>query len=705
MSNKVKDLASSASLLIELGTEELPPISLCHLAESFAVSIASSLSKIGLCDQKPKWLATPRRLTVLIPGVPLRQPNTISEKRGPALSAAFDVDGSPTKAALGFAKSCGVTLNKLKKIDDGNEMRLVFRARKAGTKASVLIPESINEAISNLPIAKRMRWGNGNAEFVRPVHWVVVMHGISNIPCQVLGVNSQTQSQGHRFLCEAPIQIKSADTYAETLKTQGFVIADLKERRTMIQRQIDALAKRVGAQPVVEDTLLNTVTGLVEWPHSVIGNFDPEFLKIPSEVLISSMKDHQKFFHLTNQQGELLPKFIAVSNIKSKKISRVRAGNERVLGARLSDAKFFWDEDRKTPLAEWVEQLGGISFHARLGTLYQKTQRIEKLSILIAKKLGWAQHRVARSALLCKADLASQMVNEFPELQGTMGYHYSRENGELKEVSIAIAEHYLPKHAGDKLPTSRAGKILALADRIDTLTGIFGAGEEPTGERDPYALRRAALGVIRILIEKRLPLNLVDLISLSYSTFTENDYDIDKTRASRILQFITDRYYNYFAASGYTKDEINSVLATGAVVPRDFAKRLDAISSFRSNPSATSLLEANKRISNILRKADINLLSGIDDTLFKHEAEGSLAKTLVEISTTISPLIQRGEYKKSLKQLAMLRKPVDRFFADVMVLTDDGPLRKNRLALLNQLGGLLNSVADLSKLQPKATKG
>ena len=704
MRNKRKDVLSSATLLVELGTEELPPVSLCHLAESFAESLSSLLSNVGLCDRKPKWFATPRRLAILIPEVSLKQPNTISERRGPALSAAFTVDGVPTKAALGFAKSCGVALDKLKKID-GGESRLVFRAQKPGEKATVLVPQCINEAVSTIPVAKRMRWGYESAEFVRPIHWVVVMHGISNIPCQVLGVDSQTKSQGHRFLCKNLVQIKSAETYAETLKRQGFVIADFEERRTIIRRQIITLSNRAEAQPVIDDALLQTVTGLVEWPHSLIGKFDPQFLKIPSEVLISSMKDHQKFFHLTNQQGNLLPKFIAVSNIKSKKIGRVRAGNERVLGARLSDAKFFWDEDRKIPLTDWVEQLREISFHARLGTLYQKTKRIEKLSVLIAKKLGWNQDRIARSALLCKADLASQMVAEFPELQGTMGYHYSRENGELKEISTAIAEHYLPKHAGDKLPASRAGKILAIADRIDTLTGIYAAGEEPTGERDPYALRRAAFGVIRILIEKRLALDLVELISLSYSTFSESDYDIDKTKTLAVLQFITDRYYSYFDASGFTKDEINSVLAAGTVAPMDFYKRLDAISSFRNNPSAASLLEANKRIGNILRKADIDLFLDIDDTLFRHEAETSLARSLVETTTTLSPLIQRGEYKKALKQLAMLRKPIDQFFADVMVLTDDVPLRKNRLALLNQLRQLLNSVADISKLQPKTPKG
>jgi len=700
MNDTQKRRSLRSSLLVEVGTEELPPTSLRRLGESFSRSLAESLSTLGLSNQKPSWFATPRRLAVLIPEVARQQPDQVSERRGPAISAAFDNEGCPTLAAKGFAKSCSVTVDQLERLETNSGGWLLFRSAISGKAAHNLIPDCINTALRTLPIAKRMRWGEGDAEFVRPIHWLLVLHGKTPIHCEILGVSSGVISHGHRFLSEKPIQIKNADVYPATLKENSFVIADFNERREVIRQQITVLGHEAGGKTIVEDSLLELVTGLVEWPKAVLGAFDPDFLKIPPEVLISSMRDHQKFFHVVDKEGALLPKFITVSNIDSKHMSRIRSGNEQVLQARLSDARFFWKEDCKQNLNDWVENLRGVSFHIRLGSLHDKMRRIKKLSTFIITALGWDPSRTLRSAHLCKADLISQMVGEFPELQGTMGYHYSRQNKEHKEVSVAIAEHYLPKYSGDKLPSSRSGKILAIADRIDTLTGIFSTGDEPTGESDPYGLRRAALGVIRILVEKKLALDLTQLVNLSILTYIEDDHLIAENVRTRVIQFVTDRYRHYYASAGFSNDEISAVLEIGEVQPIDFYRRLRAISQFRRNRSAAGLSEATKRIRNVLKKSDQEIPLVIDSTLFESVTEEQLAASLVEVSATVIPLIKRGEYLRVLKQLALLREPVDSFFSEVMVLTDNAALRTNRLALLNQLSKLLLIVGDISKLQP-----
>jgi glycyl-tRNA synthetase beta chain len=568
--------------------------------------------------------------------------------------------------------------------------------------ASTLIPDCIAAALAALPISKRMRWGDGDVEFVRPVHWLIVIHGKTSVKCQILGVNANTFSHGHRFLADKPVRIINADGYAQTLKENGFVIAGFSDRRESIRKQAEILGRKAGGKTIFGEKLLDTVTGLVEWPRALVGDFDPDFLDIPSEVLISSMRDHQKFFHIVDESGQLLPKFIAVCNIESRQLARVRSGYERVLGARLADARFFWEADCNRLLEDWVEDLRGVRFQENLGSLYDKTCRIEKLAVLIATELGWDKSRAARSAHLCKADLVSHMVSEFPDLQGTMGHQYARLNREPKEVAIALGEHYLPRHAGDKLPTSRSGKILALADRVDTLTGIFSTGEEPTGERDPYGLRRAALGIIRILVEKKLALDLTYLVDLSVSIYVADGHTIDDNVREQVIQFITERYRAYYTAAGFSNDEINAVLEVGTTQPVDFDRRLRAVSRFRRNRSAPSLAEANKRIRNILRKTEQQVPLKIDNTLFNHAAEESLAAALVEISAAVGPLVQRGDYTRALGQLARLREPVDCFFSDVMVLVDDPNLRTNRLALLSQLSNLLRAVADISRLQPSA---
>jgi glycyl-tRNA synthetase beta chain len=545
-----------------------------------------------------------------------------------------------------------------------------------------------------------MRWGDGDVEFVRPVHWLIVVHGKTSVPCRVLGVNASKVSHGHRFLADKPVRITHADGYAQTLKENGFVIADFTERRETIRRQAETLGRKAGGKTIVGEELLDTVTGLVEWPRALLGDFDPAFLEIPPEVLVSSMCDHQKFFHVVDGNGQLLPKFVAVCNIESRRVARVRSGNERVLGARLADARFFWEEDCSRSLENRVEDLQKVRFQETLGSLYDKTRRIEKLAVSISAALGWNQSRASRSAHLCKADLVSHMVGEFPSLQGTMGYHYARRDGEVKEVAVALEEHYLPRYAGDKLPTSRLGKILALADRVDTLTGIFSTGEEPTGERDPYGLRRAALGVIRILVEKKLALDLAYLVDLSVSVYIADGHTVGDNVRDQVIHFITERYRAYYTGAGFSNDEINAVLDVGATQPVDFDRRLRAVSRFRRNRAAPSLAEANKRIRNILRKTDQRVPLKIDNTLFNHVAEESLSAALVEISAAVSPLVQRGDYVGAFGELARLREPIDCFFTDVMVLVDDPALRTNRLALLNQLSNLLRVVADISRLQP-----
>ena len=697
-----KKRSPQASLLVELGTEELPPVSLSRLGEAFATLLADSLTKLGLTDQPPIWFATPRRLAVLVPQVARRQSSRVNERRGPTVSSAFDDEGLPTRAAKGFAQSCGVAVDALERLETDAGLRLVYRTQEPGKMASALIPDCIAAALAALPISKRMRWGEGDVEFVRPVHWLIVVHGKTQVRCRVLGVNASTASHGHRFLTDKPVRITSADGYAQALKENGFVIADFTERRETIRRQVETLGRRAGGKTIVGEELLDTVTGLVEWPRALVGDFDPAFLEIPPEVLISSMRDHQKFFHVVDESGQLLPKFITVCNIESRRVARVRSGNERVLGARLADARFFWEEDCNRSLEDWVEDLREVRFQENLGSLYDKTCRIEKLAASIAAELGWDESRALRSARLCKADLVSQMVSEFPGLQGTMGHHYARLNGEPREVSVALEEHYLPRHAGDKLPTSRSGKILALADRVDTLTGIFSTGEEPTGERDPYGLRRAALGMIRILVEKKLALDLTYLVDLSASVYVADGHTIADGVCDQVIQFITERYRAYYTAAGFSNDEINAVLEVGATQPVDFDRRLRAVSRFRRNRAAPSLAEANKRIRNILRKTDQRVPLKIDNTLFDHAAEESLAAALVEISAAVGPLVQRGDYTRALGQLARLREPVDCFFTDVMVLVDDPAVRTNRLALLNQLSNLLRTVADISRLQPPA---
>jgi glycyl-tRNA synthetase beta chain len=698
---------ASANLLVEIGTEELPPKALSHLGRTLADSCRQNLAEVNLLDDTKtahRWFASPRRLAVWIPAVRGKQPDQRIERRGPSVSAAFDGDGHPTKAALGFARSCGVEIEQLQRAQDAKGNWLVHRSVQRGRTASMLIPQCVERAIKQLPIPKRMRWGDGSAEFVRPVHWLVIMHGRSVIKTNLLSVDSGAYTRGHRFHCPHRLRLASADDYEKVLTDNGFVIPDFDNRRRIIQQKVQALAKRVDGIPLMDDALLDEVTGLVEWPIPMRGEFDKIFLKVPQEALVSSMRDHQKYFPIKSRRGRLLPYFITVSNIKSKNPKRVREGNERVLRARLADARFFWETDRNTPLGSRVDALKDVLFHNKLGSLFDKTSRVRTLSALIAELLGVNVAHCERAALLAKADLVTDMVGEFPELQGTMGKYYAGDDGEHKSVATAIEEHYRPRFAGDLLPRERVGQVVAIADKLDSLVGIFAAGEEPTGDKDPFGLRRAALGILRILIEKKLDLDLLSLIEESARILRDQLQSIavpDKVVA-HVFEFVLERTRALYGAAGFQLDELNAVITTRPVSPLDFDRRLRAVAKFRKLPQAENLAAANKRIRNILRKSSEPIPDHVDQNSLTEIAEQQLFQALERLTREVSGYFRDGEYDHGLKKLVSLKEPVDHFFDEVLVMTEDVSLRQNRLALLRQIQELFLQTADISKLQVDA---
>jgi len=691
---------SGADLLVELGTEELPPTALRQLGEAFAKGIAETLTEAGLTNQPQiTGFASPRRLAVRISQVSRKGVDQTSERRGPALAAAYDDSGQPTAAAAGFARSCGVGVTELQTLRTDKGEWLVHRAVIPGAPAKVLIGPCIQQALEKLPIPKRMRWGSGTEEFVRPVHWLVVLHGGQVVPCTVLGVASGRISRGHRFMGQQTVRIASASDYEQSLKEEGAVIADFAARVAMIEHQVRRLGKKAGGQAVIDPVLLETVAALVEKPHAVLGRFDPDFLKVPQEALVSSMRDHQKYFHVVDAKGALLPAFITVSNIRSSTPARVRTGNERVLNARLADAKFFWETDATQPLGTRADELKNVLFHHALGSLADKTRRIEKLSGRIAEAIGGPEPVCIQAAALCKADLVTGMVGEFPDLQGIMGQYLARHDGESAAVARAIEEHYLPRHAGDALPKSIAGQVLALADRLDSLVGLFIAAEEPTGEKDPYGLRRAALGVIRILVEKKLDLDVAALVEDAADGYAATGHPAGGHAKSHCITFILERYRALYATLGFAQDEISAVLEAGASRPLDFDRRLKAVSRFRHHRDAPSLTAANKRIRNILRKSEEAIPAQINPELLTESAEIALSQTMLETAGAIAPAITRGDYAGALRGLAGLRPVVDGFFDEVMVMSPDPTVRANRLALLGQLNQLFLGIADISLLQ------
>ena len=684
-------------LLIEIGTEELPPKALPTLSAAFERGVREGLEKAGLISGEIHRFATPRRLAVLIDHLPVRQPDRQLERRGPALNAAFGPDGNPTKAAEGFAHSCGVTVAELQQQKTDKGTWLVHLSQEPGAATAGLIPGIVEAALASLPIPKRMRWGDREDEFVRPVHWVVLLFGDDIIPATIMGVSTGRETRGHRFHHPRPIRLTVPIRYARQLATEGKVIADFNERREAIRVQTEAIAAELGGVAVIKPELLDEVTALVEWPVALAGNFERRFLEVPAEALISTMQDNQRYFPVVDTHGRLLPHFITITNLESQDPAQVRAGNERVIRPRFSDAEFFWKQDRKQPLATHMETLKHVVFQQRLGSLADKSTRVASLARFIAEhghsNTDWAE----RAARLAKCDLMTQMVQEFPELQGVMGRYYALHDQEASEVAQALEEHYLPRFAGDRLPATATGRSVALADRLDTLIGIFAIGQAPSGAKDPFALRRATLGVLRILIEGELDLDLRTLLEHAAANFDATLRA--KSAIETVFDFMMERLRGYYLDQGIHSDTFEAVLECRPTRPLDFDRRVRAVGAFRELPEAASLAAANKRIRNILRKIDTVLPFEVCLDLLTEEAEQALAGRLVELSSEVIPLMEAGLYGEALNRLASLREPVDTFFDQVLVMAEDTAVRDNRIALLNELSSLFLRVADFSRLQ------
>ena len=687
-------------LLIELGTEELPPKSLQQLSEAFGKHIVQGLSDVNLCpkDVVFRLFASPRRLAVLIDEVAVNQADSLVERRGPAVNAAFDVDGNPTPAASGFARSCDVEVSELERMQTEKGEWLVFRSQQEGLSASQLVPDIVDAALRKLPIPKRMRWGDMDAEFVRPVHWLLMLHGKNIIEASLLTLGSGRKTSGHRFHHPGVLSLATATDYEDMLQARGYVIANFKLRQATIIEQVNKLSCDLGAKALLDPDLLDEVTALVEWPNAMLGHFDKGYLQVPQEALISAMQDHQKYFPVVDDNGKMTSSFIFVSNIESVNPDSVSSGNERVLNARFSDARFFWDTDRQQSLDSQVERLKTVVFHNKLGSVYDRTLRVQQLAGKIADLLGSDRGLAERAALLAKADLLTGMVSEFPDLQGTMGRYYAQEQCEDIEVSGAIEQQYLPRFAGDELPANSTGQVLSIADKLDTLSSIFSIGEIPSGDKDPFALRRAALGVLRIMIEQELNLDLRQLLALSVSA-----YGLDEEKSNevteQIFSFMLDRLQAYYLGKGYSSRQISSVQQRRPTRPVDFNARLLAVDAFGKLKEAPALAAANKRIQNILRKADKAERSQLDPALLKEPAEKDLYDQMIELSAEVDGLFDKGDYTIALSRLSSLRTVVDDFFDQVMVMDEDLALRANRLALLEQLGEMFLRTADLSQLQ------
>jgi len=695
---------SAETLLIELGTEELPPKSLKKLSDAFSLEILNGLLDAELITERQAGdatpYATPRRLAIQIPEVIGAQPNQTVERRGPAIQAAFNADGDATPAALGFAKSCGVSVNELGKLKTDKGEWLAYTVEEPGKTITDLVPAIIEQAIKRLPIAKRMRWGASDAEFVRPVHWLIVMHADRVIQTTLLGLQSANLTRGHRFYSSGDLMITHADDYQNVLLEQGHVVANFAERQNRIASQIEDLAEQLNGVIETDQALLDEVTGLVEFPNAVLGRFDQKFLDVPKECLVSSMRDHQKYFHINDKQGQLLPNFITVSNIQSKDPARVRDGNQRVLHARLSDAQFFWLTDQKVTLESRVKKLDSVLFHIKLGSIGDKTKRLQQLAASLTEQIGGNSDLAARAALLSKADLVSDMVGEFDDLQGTMGQYYAQIDGEDTLVGNCIEQHYWPKFAGDQLPESAEAQALAMADKLDNLVGIFAAGEVPTGDKDPYALRRAALSILRILIERQRPLNLTELVTESAGVYGKlQDIAVDIDTQKNIVDFLRGRLTAYYQSQKIPTTTIRAVMACEPDSPLDFENRIKAVHQFARLPEASDLAAANKRIANILKKNSVNDGVEPDANQLIEPSEKSLYQAIQNIEQDCTELFDTGNYAQGLQKLAALRTPVDDFFEHVMVMSDDPALQQNRLSLLNKMQQLFLRVADISLMQ------
>jgi len=700
MTDSVRDVRVE-DFLVELGTEELPPLALPELERSFAAGIRQGLAEAGLPHGELRSFATPRRLAVLVRDLAVMQPAQAIKLKGPPVSAAFDKEGKPTMAATRFAEKCGADVNALTRITEGKGEFLFFAGQKPGLATTGLLPGIVQRSLDQLPIPKRMRWGVSTAEFVRPVHWLVLLFGTDVVPARILDTNSGRATRGHRFMAPHEFALAKPTDYEAVLREKGKVIPDFGERRTRIGAQVLAAAETLSGEALLSDSLLDEVTALVEWPSAITGSFEPRFLELPREVLISTLQQHQRYFPLQGAGAKLLPHFITISNIESLNPSRVRAGNERVVRPRLSDAAFFWSQDRKQPLAARLPGLDAVTFQAKLGSIGDKVRRVVTLAGEIALLIDADRAKAERAAQLAKCDLLSAMVGEFPELQGIMGRYYALADGEPADVAAAVDEHYLPRGAGGALPGTGAGVAVALADKLDTLAGIFAIGQKPSGTKDPFGLRRTAIGALRIVTEKSLTLDLRALVTRACALQPVQN----ASAAVELWEYMIERLRAYFLDSGsaggvagVTTEMFDAVRASSPVSPPDFAARLAALAKFLALPEATSLTAANKRISNILKKAETGTAGAVDVTVLREPDEKALHEALAGIVAEVDRALTRRDYSEALARLATLRPAVDGFFDNVMVNAEDPILRRNRLALLAQVRQHFARIADLSCL-------
>lgn len=680
---------STADFLIELGTEELPPKALRTLKNAFADGIIDRLTKAGLSFDSTERFAAPRRLALIVRNLQLKQPDEQMERKGPNAKA-------PAQAIEGFAKSCGVTVDDLEKLDTDKGVWLVYRGVKEGQATRELLPDIVQQTLDALPIPKRMRWGARRDEFVRPVKWLLMLLGDDVVPAEIYGVSSGNVTRGHRFHAPQEIVISDASAYQETLRTAGKVMASYEERHKLIEADVKKAAADKGVVPVIDADLLDEVTSLNEWPVALVGQFEERFLDVPAEALMSSMEEHQKYFPTVDKAGNIQPYFVFVANIESKDPQVVIDGNEKVIRPRLSDAAFFWETDKKTPLADRVDSLKTVKFQEQLGSVHDKVKRIEKVAGHIAGKIDASVSEAERAAYLSKADLVTDMVFEFTDLQGIAGRYYALADGEPEAVAEAILEQYKPAGAGDALPVSREGMAVALADRLDNLSGLFGIGQPPTGTKDPFALRRAALGVLRIIVERELDLDLADLVA--YAADQHDDLPKRDAVVSDVVQYALDRFSAWYADEGIRTEVFQAVRALSLTKPFDIDLRVRAVAEFSKLEQAESLAAANKRVSNFLSKLDGDIPTDIDSALFAEAVEGDLLKALDAAETKVIAAVEQADYATALAELAGLRQAVDAFFEDVMVMADDDKVRNNRLALLAKLRGLFMQVADISVL-------
>ncbi|HDR0737815.1 glycine--tRNA ligase subunit beta [Pasteurella multocida] len=688
---------TTQNFLAEIGTEELPPKALKKLATAFAENVEQELNQAGLAFDNVEWFAAPRRLAVKVLGLATSQPSKQIEKRGPAVSAAFDAEGKPTKAAEGWARGCGISVAQAERVATDKGEWLVHRATIEGQPTKNLLKDIVANALAKLPIPKPMRWADKTVQFIRPVHTVTMLFGDELIAGEILGVESARTLRGHRFLGEREFQISHADQYPTLLKEKGSVVADFNERKALILAKSQEKATALGGVADIEDDLLDEVTSLVEYPNVLAAKFEERFLAVPAEALVYTMKGDQKYFPIYDKDGKLLPHFIFVSNINPDDPSKIIEGNEKVVRPRLTDAEFFFKTDLKQRLEDQLPRLETVLFQQQLGTLRDKTARIEQLAGEIAKQIGADEVKAKRAGLLSKCDLMTNMVFEFTDTQGVMGMHYARHDGEDEEVAVALNEQYMPRFAGDELPKSLVASAVALADKFDTLTGIFGIGQQPKGSADPFALRRAALGALRIIVEKNLPLDLAEIVKKSSALF--GDKLTNTNVVEDVVEFMLGRFRAWYQDEGIAVDVIQAVLARRPTKPSDFDARVRAVSHFRALEAAEALAAANKRVSNILAKVEGKLPANIDTTLCAEAAEKVLAEQVIALQTELAPLFAKGEYQVALDRLAALREPVDTFFDNVMVNAEDPQLRQNRLAILNNLRNLFLQVADISLLQ------